>query len=475
MMGLQQMDGVRKVLIASANPLFGRGLERLIHQQWRGRQFEIRVVGTMEETLTLLESWLPDLVILDYDDRSLDRKRFMDLFVSSQRTMQVMLVSLQESGSVVVYDRRVLTPSQAEDWLLLSEPSGFQPSPSGKERTSSMKHLAIVASLVVILTLATNYLLNTVQVLPLQASVQAQPIDRLFNLQFMLIAFFFSLIVAFMGYSVVVFRQRARDEDEEGAYIKGSTGLEVVWTIIPIGIVIYLSYLGSLALAETRRIDPQAIEVKVVAGQWFWRFEYPQYGITSNTLYLPVNRQAHLRLTSLDVIHSFWVPEFRVKQDALPGANLERELRVTPTMMGQFKVRCAELCGTSHAYMESPVVVVSQADFEAWVGEQLQAIGADPATRGAKWAQTNGCLSCHSVDGSPGVGPTWKGLYGRTDHELADGSRVTVDENYLRVAILNPNAQVVKGYPSNVMPGNYQALLSDQQINDIIEYIKTLR
>jgi cytochrome c oxidase subunit 2 len=474
-MGFNRVDGVRKVLIASANPLFGRGLERLIHQQWKGRQFEIRVVATMEETLLLLESWLPDLVILDYDDRSFDRKRFMDLFISGDRAMQVMLVSLHESGSVVVYDRRILTPSQVENWLLLPDISSAQPLPSGKERVSTMKHFTIAGFLVVVSTLFVNYLLNTIRILPLQASAQAQPIDRLFNLQFMLIAFFFSLIVVFLGYSLVVFRQRSKEGEEEGAYIKGSTGLEVVWTIIPIGIVIYLSYLGSLALAETRRVDPQAIEVKVVAGQWFWRFEYPQYGIVSNALYLPVNRQAHLRLTSLDVIHSFWVPEFRVKQDALPGENLERELRVTPTMIGEFKVRCAELCGTSHAYMESPVVVVSQADFEAWVSEQLAAIGTDPATRGAKWAQTNGCLSCHSVDGSPGVGPTWKGLFGRTDHELADGSVVTVDEAYLRTAIINPNAQVVKGYPANVMPSNYSSLLSEQQINDIIEYIKTLR
>jgi len=474
-MGDEQWHNPRRVLIASANPLFGRGLERLLRQQWQGREFEIRLVATMAETMALLQSWQPDLVILDYDDHTLDRKRFLDLFVSEERAMQVMLVSLQESGSVVVYDRRVLTPAQAEDWLSWPD-LGFSPTPplQKPERRSSMRHFVIVAVLVLISTLVVNFALNSIPTLPPEASLQARPIDRLFNLQFLLISFFFSLIAVFMGYSLVVFRKRG-DTDEEGAYIKGSSGLEVVWTIIPIGIVVYLSYLGSLALAETRRIDPQALEVKVVAGQWFWRFEYPQYGITSNELYLPVNRQAHLKLTSLDVIHSFWVPEFRVKQDALPGDNLVRELRVTPTMIGQFKVRCAELCGASHAYMESPVVVVSQTDFEAWLDQQLSAIGTDPATRGAKWAQTNGCLSCHSIDGTPGVGPTWKGLYGKIDHELADGSKVTVDETYLKTAIINPNAQVVKGFPPNVMPGNYQSLLSEQQINDIIEYIKTLR
>jgi cytochrome c oxidase subunit 2 len=143
-------------------------------------------------------------------------------------------------------------------------------------------------------------------------------IDQLFNLHFLVIAFLFSLIVVFMAYSLIVFRKKEGD-NAEGKFIKGNNRLEVIWTIIPLGIVIYFSYLGSVSLAETQRVDPQAMEVKVVGGQWFWRFEYPEYGITSDKLVLPVDEQVLLRMTSLDVIHSFWVPEFRVKQDLLPG------------------------------------------------------------------------------------------------------------------------------------------------------------
>jgi cytochrome c oxidase subunit 2 len=188
---------------------------------------------------------------------------------------------------------------------------------------------------------------------------------------------------------------------------------------------------------------------------------------------MPVNKQALLKMTSLDVIHSFWVPEFRVKQDLLPGQNFVRELRVTPTELGEFKVRCAEMCGTSHAYMESPVVVVSQAEFDQWVEDQLAALGADPVARGEVWARNNGCLSCHSVDGSPNVGPTWKGLFG-SQQELTDGSLVTVDEEYLRVSIVNPNAQVPKGFVPGVMPQIYQDTIPETQIAEIIEYIKSL-
>ncbi len=135
-------------------------------------------------------------------------------------------------------------------------------------------------------------------------------------------------------------------------------------------------------LSETLRSDPQALEVKVVGQQWSWRFEYPDSGIVSTELVLPVNKQTLLHLSSTDVIHSFWVPEFRVKQDALPGGpEFVRDLRITPTIVGEYKVRCAELCGVQHAYMEAPVKIVSQANYEAWVNEQTGPSDDPVATR----------------------------------------------------------------------------------------------
>lgn len=337
-----------------------------------------------------------------------------------------------------------------------------------------MKHFAIVAVLVAILTVVVDYVLRSIGLLPIEASAQATIIDRLFNTHFIVISFLFSLIVVSMVYSLIVFRRRKGEPTRDGKFFKNSTSLEVLWTIIPLGTVIYFSYMGSLSLAETRKVDPQALEVKVIGRQWSWTFEYPDFGITSDTLQLPVNRQVHLTMTSEDVIHSFWVPEFRVKQDLLPGKNLVKELRITPTVIGSYKVRCAELCGTLHAYMESPVVVVSEGDFQAWVDGEVKMLNADPATRGERASKQNGCFACHSVDGSKLVGPSWKGLFG-AQSQLTDGTSVLVDEAYLKDSIVKPNEQVVAGYPPGVMPQTYGDSLTDAQISDIIEYIKTLK
>jgi cytochrome c oxidase subunit 2 len=422
-----------------------------------------------------MEAWQPNLVIVDYDDKSISRAEFLHQFVTGNLPMQVMLVSLQASGAVVVYDRRTLTPAQAQDWLSNSQTSQDSPHPEIQpaRRSSSMKHFVFAGVLVLIMTVLVDLLLSVTRLLPVQASLQAQPIDRLFDIEIIAISFLFSLIVVFIVYSLVVFR-RKKGQEEDGAYFKSNNPLEIIWTIIPLGAVIGLSYFGAITLGQTRQADPTPLEIKVVAGQWYWRFEYPEYGVVSDKMYMPVDKQAKLTLTSMDVIHSFWVPEFRVKQDLLPGENLVRELRITPTLVGEYKVRCAEMCGTSHAYMESPVIVVSQADFDAWLQGELAAIGTDPVARGERWAKNNGCQSCHTVDGKPGVGPTWKGLFGKTV-QLMDGSSAVVDESYLENAITNPNLQVEVGTVANVMPQNYKDSISAEQISDIIAFIKSLQ
>lgn len=463
----------RRVLIASANPLYGKGLEKLLAQKAAGAAYEIRIASTMAETLNMLEAWRPDLVIVDYDDQTIDRNQFLNQFIVGDRAMQVMLVSLKASGAAVVYDRRTLSPDQTQDWLQLPIDSQPLQSRAHSQRSEGMKHFIIVAVLVAISTVLVNLLLQSIGLLPVEASTQAAIIDRLFDTHFLVISFLFSLIVVFLVYSLIVFRRR-KDGDQEGKFFKGSTRLEVLWTILPLGTVIYFSYLGSLSLAETRKVDPQALEVKVIGRQWSWTFEYPEFGIVSDTLQLPVNRQVLLKMTSEDVIHSFWVPEFRVKQDLLPGENLVKELRITPTIIGSYKVRCAELCGTLHAYMESPVVVVSDADFQAWVDEEVKLLNADPATRGERVSKQNGCLACHSVDGTRLVGPSWLGLY-ESQRELADGTTVVADDAYLLNSIIKPNAHVVAGYPPGVMPQSYVDSLSETQLSDIIAFIKTLK
>jgi cytochrome c oxidase subunit 2 len=463
----------RKVLIASANPLFGKGLENMLRQRGSGVLPDIRMAGSMVETLEIMQSWTPDLVVVDYDDRTIDRGEFLSHFVATDQPMQVMLVSLQASGAVVVYDRKTLTPAQAEDWLNLNpETPPAKKSPPKTERSSGpMRHFVIVGMLVAITSTLVYLFLTNAGLLPVEAAQQAVIVDQLFNLHWALISFLFSLIVVALVYSIVVFRGKPGDTGF-GKFFKGNSRLEVFWTVIPLMTVITVAYIGSQNLAAISTADPKAMIVKVTAFQWNWQFEYPDYGITTDTLYLPVNKQVLLQMTSRDVIHSFWVPEFRVKQDVLPGANLVKELRITPDLIGNYKVRCAELCGGAHAAMVRPVIVQSQQDFDAWVAQETAANTQDPATRGQKTAEIQ-CHACHSVDGSKGIGPTWKGVFG-SQVELENGTTVTADEAYLRESIENPSAKIVKGFP-NIMPSTYKTTLTEQQISDLIAYIETLK
>jgi len=251
--------------------------------------------------------------------------------------------------------------------------------------------------------------------------------------------------------------------------------------------VLFFGVLGAQGLSQITSPEPDELVVEVTAQQFAWRFDYPDHGITfASELHLPRDRQVLLKMTSTDVIHSFWVPELRVKQDAVPG--MTTELRLTPTEVGDYQVRCTELCGTAHYSMLAPVKVEEPADFEAWVAANaassndmtqsegevdtgpLELTGAE---LGAQVAQTQGCAGCHSVDGSQLVGPTWLGLYD-SQVTLDDDTTVVADADYLRRSIVETNAEIVKGFPASVMPGIYKDTLSEEQIDALVEYIKSL-
>ncbi|NJC94829.1 MAG: cytochrome c oxidase subunit II [Anaerolineales bacterium] len=334
-----------------------------------------------------------------------------------------------------------------------------------------MRHFVIVGILVIAMAVLTYFGLNAAGLMPEAASLQAGPIDWLWNLEVMVISFLFALIIVPMFYSLIVFRRKKGDMTD-GEHIEGNARLEITWTVIPLFMVAIFAYLGAGNLAETRRIDPDAMVVKVTGIQWSWKFEYPEYGVVSDELHAPVGRQVLLQMTSTDVIHSFWVPEFRVKQDLVPGRTTE--LRITPTVIGDYKVRCAELCGTSHAYMEKPVIISSQADFDTWMSGQV-ALAAEaaqtPEGRGQALVAANGCAACHSIDGSAGIGPTWRGVAG-SQVALSDGTTVTATDDYLYSSIKAPQSQIVAGFEGQQMPVYG---FSDEQIADIVAYIKTLR
>jgi cytochrome c oxidase subunit 2 len=334
-----------------------------------------------------------------------------------------------------------------------------------------MRHFVIVAILVLVVAALTYIGLDAAGLMPVEASAQAASIDWLWNLEVIMISFLFALIIVPLFYSLIVFKRR-KGETGDGEHIEGNTPLEITWTVIPLFIVLGFAYLGAYSLGETRRVNPQAMEIKVTAQQFAWSFEYPDYGVVSKELYLPEGKQVILKMQSRDVIHSFWVPEFRIKQDIVPGRTTE--YRITPTLIGSYKVRCAELCGASHAYMQGDIQVVTQADFETWMAarqEEALAAANTPEGRGEALASQNGCLGCHSIDGSANQGPTWQGLFG-SQVQLSDGSVVTADEAFITESILQPQAKIVAGFETVQMPV-YE--FSEEQLADIIAYISTLK
>ncbi|HFQ93843.1 MAG TPA: cytochrome c oxidase subunit II [Anaerolineae bacterium] len=350
------------------------------------------------------------------------------------------------------------------------------------------KHIIAVVILIIISTIALDALFLFMFQRPTPASSQAAIIDNFTNIHFALQAFLFSLIMVLVLYSVFVFRLKDGEEDEYGTHVEGHTALEIIWTILPVIVVILFGIYAIFILNEILAPQPDEVTVNVNARQWSWSFSYPELdGKGSDELVLLVNQPVVLEMQTEDVIHNFWVPEFRVKQDLLPGS--VEVLRFTPTEVGEYKVRCAEICGLQHSTMRAPVRVVDQATWDAFQEEMLAQPNIGELTqveRGALWAQEFGCQGCHSVDGSPGAGPTWLGVYGR-EETMTDGSTITVDEAYLKESMLDPNKLIVEGFNPNVMPNNFAERFAEREAevmqtegleisiaDDLIEYIKTL-
>ena len=318
----------------------------------------------------------------------------------------------------------------------------------------------------------------------------------------------FVAVMVFLAYSV--YKYRARD-GHKAVYEPESHKLELWLTVITAVGVIGLLTPGLFAWADYVSVPEDAIEVEVVGRQWQWSYRYPgedgvlgttdigfisgdnPFGIdvddangqddilvNSNTLHLLIGQPVKLLLRSTDVLHNFYVPQFRGKMDMVPG--MVTFFWLEPTRVGEFEVICAELCGTGHYAMRGSVVVEEEAAFQEWLTGQptfAQALsgtgtsgagGGDSLTdQGRQIAETKGCLGCHTLDGSVGVGPSWGGLYGSTE-TLDDGSTVEVDDAYLAVATRDPNAQIVEGYGPMMPPYD----LNDDEMAALVAYIATL-
>jgi len=260
--------------------------------------------------------------------------------------------------------------------------------------------------------------------------------------------------------------------------IHGSNTLEIVWTIIPTILVIIMFFYGWAGYSPMKSAPENAMKIKATARMWSWMFEY-ENGIKTDTLYVPVDKPIALNLISLDVIHSFYIPAFRIKEDIVPGRG--NKMWFIAQEEGSYELFCTEYCGLSHSYMFTEVKAMPQKDFDAWYLKMSDttkktAAVTDPVAEGKRLMEKNGCVVCHSSDGTKIVGPSYKGVYGHKVTVITDGKEreVVADDEYIKRSIYEPEADVVKGFVKGQMV-SYKTILNDEDVANIIEYLKTLK
>ncbi|MGH3104265.1 MAG: cytochrome c oxidase subunit II [Gaiellaceae bacterium] len=317
-------------------------------------------------------------------------------------------------------------------------------------RRGSIVMLVVVGAIVGLLATAVAVFIPW---LPEQASTQREGIDFVFWLTTGICVGVFAVVAAVIVYSVLRFRARP-DDDTDGPPIHGHTGLEIVWTAIPALLVIVIGVASAIVLARNERTGANPLRIDVTARQFAWSFEYPN-GLTSGTLRLPVDRTVVLRLTANDVIHSFWVPQFGQKQDAVPG--IFTELVITPKTIGEFPVICTELCGLGHSVMRTAAVVLEEGEYDSWLAAGGTKLAGPPGEAGAAVFEEQGCGACHTFEPAGASGTTGPSL-----DELED------DPAYVRESILDPNAQIAEGFGPNVMP---PFKLPADQLDALVQYL----
>ncbi len=301
--------------------------------------------------------------------------------------------------------------------------------------------------------------------LPTSASKQMDRITFVYWFATAICIGIFGVVAGVIVYSVLHFRAQP-DDESDGPPIHGHTGIEIVWTVIPAVLVIAIGVVSSVVLSQNGRAGTNPLHVKVFAQQFAWRFEYPDnHDVKSTELVVPVHRNIRFDLNAADVIHSFWVPEWGQKQDAVPGINTH--VIVTPTRTGTFTLICTELCGLGHATMRAPVRVVSQAGFDAWVKQQ-QGGGGGGGSPGAAAFASSGCGSCHTFKAAGSSGKIGPDL----DQLAADAQKAGKPlAAYTKESIVAPDAYVVPGYQKGIMPATFGKTLSAAQIDGLVKYL----
>ena len=307
--------------------------------------------------------------------------------------------------------------------------------------------------------------------LPPSGSTVSGEVDALFNFMLYVSIFFFVLIMALVIFFAIRYRRKPGEAPRLTPGYHHNTLLEVTWIVIPLIIVGIIFVWGFKGYITQVVVPKDAMEIKVTAQKWFWSFSYPDGASTVNELVVPAGKPIKLLMSSQDVIHSFYVPDFRVKRDVLP--NRYSIAWFEAKQPGQHHLFCAEYCGSQHSKMIGTVRVVGERDFQNWADSQaVVGAGMNPEELGAKLYVSKTCVTCHTIDGRASNGPSFLGIYGH-EVELKSGERVTVDENYIRESILNPQAKIVAGFQP-IMP-TFQGVIKDREIDALIAYIKSLK
>lgn len=303
-------------------------------------------------------------------------------------------------------------------------------------------------------------------------SSQGAQIDILFSLFLGFASAIFIIVQGFLLFSIVRFA-RAPEDEGEGVPLRGNTKLEVFWTAVPALIVVFLAIYSYRVLADIDRPQADQMVVEVTGRQYAWEFYYPEYDIKTSELHIPLGRQVLLKITSADVNHAFWIPQMRIKKDAMGGKITT--VNITATEPGVYPIVCAELCGAGHAVMRSQAVVEAEPTFQTWVQSQIgakqraSAAPADPKTLGRQLYNQYGCNACHKLAdaGAVGlVGPALDGIGSRAGNIVPGQSAA----EYIRTSIVKPTAYVTPNYQP-VMPGDYGQRMTEAEIEALVQYL----
>ena len=355
-----------------------------------------------------------------------------------------------------------------------------------------MKERTILTLVILTLViLAAGYFAATnLDVMPDAASSRARLVDQLARVLIGLGAVILLVVNGALVYAVIRFRKRV-DDESDAVPNHGNNTLELVWTIIPAFIVVFIGFYSFQVLTEIEQPVSDEMVVEVIGRQFLWEFRYPGFDLTTQELRLPVGKPIRFEITSADVIHSFWVPEFRAKRDATPG--LISELLITPTELGTYPIRCAELCGAGHAAMNAQVIVETEGDFMAWIelqgglasgstaeGEQQGEppleeadpgeVSESPDVNGSDLFTGLGCGACHTLNDASAVGVLGPSL--NNFSEIAATRIFSLEPiAYAKESIVDPDAYVVDGYPGGVMPADFGERISVEELEALITYL----